>query len=407
MHLAAANASDKPHSPLSVLRELLNNPPASAAPSTPSDSGKKLSLTRSGTFAVPSPTVAPWLETRDGDGATPLQCAAFAGHVMATKLLIVAGADLNAADVDGATALHKACARGHVAVIEVLMAADASRDARDHRGQTPLHYAVDADRASALDVLLAHDHEGALFAAADNRGLTLLHRAARRGSRRCLARVRTKFAKRVQPAVVNAVDAEGMTPLHHAALCGSGSCVRQLLALGANAGLLCGGAARLSAAHLAAAAGSVAGLDALLDAQPTLLAATDGSGRTPLDIARSLPKLAAAAAFLEQQERERAPESGESATESGGPAIEVTPRAPAAAQKSVHASISTMEIQNVNRWGFVDPNAQQYAPTEKDIRKEVERGMKWMQMFQQWDKFADSDKLHELRTRCAVSRGRV
>jgi hypothetical protein len=205
MHLAAANASDKPHSPLSVLRELLNNPPSSAAPlSTPSDSTKKLSLTRSGTFAVPSPTVAPWLETRDGDGATPLHCAAFAGHVMATKLLIVAGADLNAADVDGATALHKACARGHVAVIEVLMAADASRDARDHRGQTPIHYAVDADRASALDVLLAHDHEGALFAAADNRGLTLLHRAARRGSRRCLARVRTKFAKRVQPAVVNA-----------------------------------------------------------------------------------------------------------------------------------------------------------------------------------------------------------
>jgi hypothetical protein len=186
-----------------------------------------------------------------------------------------------------------------------------------------------------------------------------------------------------------------MTPLHHAALCGSGSCVRQLLALGANAALLCGGAARLSAAHLAAAAGSVAGLDALLDAQPSLLGAVDGSGRTPLDIARSLAKSAAAAAFLEQQERERAPESAESATESAGPAIEVTPRAPAAAQKSVHASISTMEIQNVNRWGFVDPNAQQYAPTEKDIRKEVERGMKWMQMFQQWDKFAGSDKLHE------------
>jgi hypothetical protein len=154
-----------------------------------------------------------WLDSRDPDGCTPLHCAASAGNSIAAQLLIDAGADVDASDIDGATALHKACAHAHITTILVLLRAGAARDAVDNAHRAPLHYAVDDDCVDALDALLtvdsailplsprqqqSGDGSGARsmlrgdamarhqLAALDSSGMSIVHRVARCGARRCL-----------------------------------------------------------------------------------------------------------------------------------------------------------------------------------------------------------------------------
>jgi ankyrin repeat protein len=213
-----------------------------------------------------------WLEARDPDGCTPLHVASSAGNSIASQLLIDAGADVDATDIDGATPLHKACANGHITTILVLLRAGAKRTSTDNAGRTPLHYAVDDDCVDALDALLMVDSgalpllsprahtsprnnaksadDGAggskreessartLLAICDINGMSVLHRIARSGARRCMTRVRARYSSLLPTSAIDARDSSGLTPLHHAALAGSASCVRQLVALGCDVGAL-------------------------------------------------------------------------------------------------------------------------------------------------------------------------
>lgn len=217
-----------------------------------------------------------WLEARDPDGCTPLHVASSAGNSIASQLLIDAGADVDATDIDGATPLHKACANGHITTILVLLRAGAKRMSTDNAGRTPLHYAVDDDCVDALDALLMVD-SGALpllspraqtsprnnnnnnggksndevakrdtgdssartlMAVCDINGMSVLHRIARSGARRCMTRVRARYSTLLSQSAIDARDASGLTPIHHAALAGSASCVRQLVALGCDVAAL-------------------------------------------------------------------------------------------------------------------------------------------------------------------------
>jgi ankyrin repeat protein len=94
--------------------------------------------------------------TRNGS-YTPLHVASRVGKVSVIKALLQAGANANAATSSGgATPLHFAAGQGNPDAITALVAAGAKVDAADAAwGQTPLMWAAAANRVAALQVLIA------------------------------------------------------------------------------------------------------------------------------------------------------------------------------------------------------------------------------------------------------------
>ena len=89
---------------------------------------------------------------------TALMVAAREGAVDAVKMLLEAGAHLDARDSAGATPLHVAARpwwRENPSVVALLLAAGASRHARDAQGRTPRELAQEAAGNSASAKLLA------------------------------------------------------------------------------------------------------------------------------------------------------------------------------------------------------------------------------------------------------------
>lgn len=68
-----------------------------------------------------------------------LHSAAAGGGTSVARVLLDAGADVNAHDEDGLTPLHSAAAWGHVELTRMLLAAGADANAPDKHSQTPLH----------------------------------------------------------------------------------------------------------------------------------------------------------------------------------------------------------------------------------------------------------------------------
>lgn len=90
---------------------------------------------------------------------TPLQVAATKGYQDVVKLLLAAGADVNAKD--GSRPLHLAACKGHVEVAKLLLAAGANINAvtesgRAGGGWTPLSGAVGNNRKEMVKFLLAN-----------------------------------------------------------------------------------------------------------------------------------------------------------------------------------------------------------------------------------------------------------
>src|SRR5262245_18340837 len=87
---------------------------------------------------------------------TPLHVAAEIGNAEIAKLLLDAGAKLEARTVQGVSALHQAIGNNHVDVAELLLDAGANNEARNLGGQRPLHYAAARGHAEALALLLRY-----------------------------------------------------------------------------------------------------------------------------------------------------------------------------------------------------------------------------------------------------------
>jgi len=87
------------------------------------------------------------IESRDGGGCTALFCACMnvAGgdkRPETVRLLLEAGADVNARNNFDAVPLHRACYRGHESIVRLLLDHGADVNAKDKNGNTPLHEAV-------------------------------------------------------------------------------------------------------------------------------------------------------------------------------------------------------------------------------------------------------------------------
>jgi len=83
-----------------------------------------------------------------------LHWAARKGDRDVAELLILKGANVNAADKTGTTPLHWAARAGHKEVAELLILKGANVNTADQTGATPLHWAVGHDEV--VDLLIKH-----------------------------------------------------------------------------------------------------------------------------------------------------------------------------------------------------------------------------------------------------------
>jgi ankyrin repeat protein len=116
------------------------------------------------------------LRTADAEGTTPLMLAADLGDAAMIRVLVAAGAEIDARDARGFTALFHACYngdedRGHPGAVQALLEAGADKEARIGFGVRPLMYAAGNGEASVVEALL---RAGADPAARNEGGRTAL-----------------------------------------------------------------------------------------------------------------------------------------------------------------------------------------------------------------------------------------
>ena len=85
-------------------------------------------------------------------GETALHCAAFWGRYEIAKLLIAAGADVNALNDQKSTPLHEAACLKNVKMARFLLEKGAHPDARDKDNETPLDWCHTAKNKNAAEM---------------------------------------------------------------------------------------------------------------------------------------------------------------------------------------------------------------------------------------------------------------
>lgn len=94
------------------------------------------------------------VEARDNDGYTALHWAAMRGNGAIVELLLAQGASVGAADrTFRATPLHLAVRAGHPGAVKALLNGGASISTKDKYGKTPVDYAKSAGNAELINLL--------------------------------------------------------------------------------------------------------------------------------------------------------------------------------------------------------------------------------------------------------------
>jgi ankyrin repeat protein len=159
------------------------------------------------------------------DGATALLWAAHWNHVETVDFLLGAGADANAQDDQGVTPLLLACENGSPAVVEKLLARGADPNLTQFNGVSPLMMAARGGKLAVVQPLLARGAK--VDATIDATGQTALMWAT---AERHWPIMRALIAA---GAEVNARSKIGFTPLLFAARNGDIDAAKILLAAGA------------------------------------------------------------------------------------------------------------------------------------------------------------------------------
>ncbi len=193
------------------------------------------------------------IDAPSDNGLTPLQNAAFKGHLKTAEYLIANGADVNkvtdhhgppincaasngqkamvelllarGAKVDGTLSLLAAAGSGFRGVAEVLIAAKEDVNEVDNNMQTPLHKTAEKGFQAVAEMLISNK---ATVNSKDKNGQTPLHLAAKNGKTEV---VRSLLAHQAQ---VNAKDSNGATALLYAIDSGRAELVKLLLENGAD-----------------------------------------------------------------------------------------------------------------------------------------------------------------------------
>ncbi|GLI70939.1 hypothetical protein VaNZ11_016034 [Volvox africanus] len=155
----------------------------------------------------------------DSTGEGAVHAAVRAGNVQVVAALCDARAGVAVSGPRGITPLHLAAAAGQVECVRLLVGAGAPLEAREKEGGlTPLHVAVQSRQLEVVEALIA---EGADRTSPDNSGLTPLHTAAQLGPagapllRALLANTQPAAGAPLLPAAVNtAGNVQRVTPLH-------------------------------------------------------------------------------------------------------------------------------------------------------------------------------------------------
>ncbi len=155
----------------------------------------------------------------------PIHFAARNGSVEIARMLLEAGADVDAGDSDNSTALGIAALFGHGEMAALLIEMGADVNHRDRKADCPLSFAVSGRNEAIIQQLL--DAEADLYYRSTS-GETLLHTACSRGV--------VGFVNHLldHGADLNARSENGATPLAHAAMAGQTEIMTRLLESGAS-----------------------------------------------------------------------------------------------------------------------------------------------------------------------------
>ena len=233
-------------------------------------------------------TQVPNIESKTGDGRTPLMIAAFNSKLHAVKWFLEKGATVTREDNSGANALHFAAEGGDTDIIDLIHTHLLNIESKTNEGRTPLMVAARRGKLQAVKWFL---EKGATVNCDDNRGWNTLHFAAEGGDTDIIDIIHTHLPN------VDSKTNEGHTPLMVAAFNGKLPVVKWFLEKGATVTLK--DKAGWNMLHFAAQGGDTDILDLIHNHVPNI-ESRSLVGITPLMVAVGNCKLHAVQWFIEK-----------------------------------------------------------------------------------------------------------
>ena len=170
-------------------------------------------------------THLPNIESKTGQGLTPLMVAAFTGNFHAVKWFLEKGATVACEDKSGWNMLHLAAEGGDTDIISLIHTHLPNIESKTGQGYTPLMVAALCGKLHAVKWFL---EKGATIACEDKRGWSPLHHAAKGGDPDSIDLILTHLPD------VDSKTADGETPLIIAVRLNKLQGVKCLLERGAN-----------------------------------------------------------------------------------------------------------------------------------------------------------------------------
>lgn len=217
------------------------------------------------------------MEYEDGSGHRAIHYAAAHANPSLTKLLIKAGANVNAKDKLERTPLHCAITASSLGVIKTLLSAGCNINVQDEEGDTLLHSAITRQQDRVLSLLLDHSADPTLT---NKLGYNALHYAT---ANAFTSAVEILLRKITLPNFVEITNPINCTALSLAAAFGHFPVLKILVILG-KANIDFQGPKQMCALHYAAEKGHLQMAEFLVQ-KGANLNLPDYTGSTPLHLA--------------------------------------------------------------------------------------------------------------------------